>query len=176
MKHQGGRHIHTRLSSRQIPDLLQTIFVAEFLSPSRCIWIISPWISDIPVIDNQTNAFLAIEPSWAGARVRFSQVLAKVVDLGTTVHIATRPDEHNNSFFERLRVEVPASVRTLNVHCVNELHEKGILGDGYYLSGSMNFTLNGISLNEEAVHYYTSPEIISETRLVFGSRWGGAVL
>jgi hypothetical protein len=175
MRQQGGRHIHSRLSSRQIPDLLQTIFVAESLVPSRCIWIISPWISDIPVIDNRTNAFLAIEPSWVGGRVRLAQVLAKVVGVGTTVHLATRPDEHNSGFLERLREEVPTSARQLRVHCVDDLHEKGILGDGYYLSGSMNFTLNGISLNEEAVHYYTSPEIISETRLVFSSRWGGPV-
>ncbi len=51
------RFIHSRLSTRHIPDLLQAIFVAELISPSRDIWIISPWISDIPVIDNQTNRF-----------------------------------------------------------------------------------------------------------------------
>ena len=58
-------------------------------------------------------------------------------------------------------------------HAVEELHLKGILGDGYYLAGSMNFTYNGITINEEAVTYETSAEAIAEQKLIFTNRWGG---
>ncbi|MBN3959439.1 phospholipase D-like domain-containing protein DpdK [Nostoc sp. NMS8] len=81
-----SRYIHSRLSSRQIPDLLQTIFVAELIIPSQCVWLVSPWISDIPVIDNTANTFLCLEPSWSRSRIRLSQVLATLAERGTTCY------------------------------------------------------------------------------------------
>ena len=59
------------------------------------------------------------------------------------------------------------------MHEQEELHEQGILGDGFYLSGSMNFTFSGISLNEEAVHFIVEPSTVAENRVIFLSRWGG---
>jgi len=168
-----SRIIHTRASARQAPDLLQVIFTAELLCPSRCIWLVSPWVSDIPVIDNRTNGFLALEPQWVRARVSLSQVLGKLLELGTTVHIATRPDDHNSAFLDRMRRIAEPDGLPLTVHSAQELHEKGILGDGFYLSGSMNFTFNGISLNEEAIHYSVDASFVAENRILFSNRWGG---
>ena len=51
-------------------------------------------------------------------------------------------------------------------------HEKGILGDGYYLSGSMNITRNGISFNEEVLHLFTEPSVVAANRQLFVKRWG----
>ncbi|MEH2197457.1 phospholipase D-like domain-containing protein [Nostoc sp.] len=62
----------------------------------------------------------------------------------------------------------------MRFHITEELHAKSILGDGYYLAGSMNFTYNGITINEEVVTYETSPEAIAEQQLIFTNRWGGA--
>ena len=98
-----SRIIHTRASARQVPDLLQVVFTAELLCPSGCLWLVSPWVSDIPVIDNRSNGFLSLEPSWARTQVGLSQVLGKLLELGTTVHIATRPDDHNDAFLDRMR-------------------------------------------------------------------------
>lgn len=168
-----SRIIHTRASARQLPDLLQILFTAELLSPSTCLWLVSPWVSDIPLIDNRSNGFLSLEPGWARTQVRLSQVLGKLFEMGTTVHIATRPDDHNSAFLDRLlRIAEPEGL-PLKLHSAQELHEKGILGDGFYLSGSMNFTFSGISLNEEAVHYSVDPAFIAENRILFTNRWGG---
>lgn len=167
------RYIHSRLSSHQVPDLLQAIFVAELLTPSRCLWLVSPWISDIPVIDNSANTFLCLEPSWSRDRVRLSQVLSTLAEQGTTVHIATRPDPHNRSFIEGLKARIDRMDVAMRFHITEELHAKGILGNAYYLAGSMNFTYNGIALNEEALHYQTAPEVIAEQQVIFESRWGG---
>ena len=168
-----SRYIHSRLSSRQVPDLLQAIFVAELTTPSRCLWLVSPWISDIPVIDNSANTFLCLEPSWSRDRLRLSQVLATLAEQGTTVHVATRPDSHNRSFIEGLQARISGTEVTIQLHVQEELHAKGILGDGYYLAGSMNFTYNGITVNEEALYYETTPEVIAEQQVIFNSRWGG---
>lgn len=167
-----SRYIHSRLSSRQIPDLLQTIFVSELLNPSKCIWLVSPWISDIPVIDNTANTFLCLEPAWHRSRIRLSQVLTTLAERGTRVIIATRPDQHNRSFQEEIKLKSEYQQLPVGFHISEELHAKGILGDGYYLSGSMNFTFNGIIANEEAITYETSPEIIAEQQVIFTQRWG----
>ncbi len=170
-----SRIIHTRASTRQLPDLLQILFTAELLSPSACLWLVSPWVSDIPLIDNRSNGFLSLEPGWAHTQVTLSQVLGKLLELGTTVHIATRPDDHNDAFLDRMRRIAEPEGLPLMLHSAQELHEKGILGDGFYLSGSMNFTFSGISLNEEAVHYSVDPAFIAENRILFTSRWGEEV-
>jgi phosphatidylserine/phosphatidylglycerophosphate/cardiolipin synthase-like enzyme len=167
------RIIHTRASARQVPDLLQAIFVAELVSPSRCLWLVSPWISDIPVIDNRTNAFLALDPLWTRLQISLSQILTRLLELGTMVHVATRPDTRNRSFLDRIRRAADPEGLPLRIHEREELHEKGILGDGFYLSGSMNLTFSGISLNEEAVHYTIEPATVAENRVIFLSRWGG---
>lgn len=169
-----ARYIHSRLSSRQVPDLLQTVFAAELLSPSRCLWLVSPWVSDIPVLDNGANAFLALEPGWARGKVRLSQVLMALAERGTTVRVATRPDPHNRGVLEALEAYARVKGVGIHVHKNQELHLKGILGDRFYLGGSMNFTHNGITLNEEAVHYETASEVVSERHVLFADRWGGA--
>ena len=50
-----SRQLHSTPRRYEIPDLLQTIFAALLLSPSRNLWLVSPWISDIPVLDNRTD-------------------------------------------------------------------------------------------------------------------------
>ena len=168
------RYLHSRLTSRQVPDLLQTILVAELIAPSHCFWLVSPWISDIPAIDNTANTFLALEPSWCRAKIRLAQVLAALTRQRTTVCVATRPDLHNNSFLDTLSVQ--ADLDYLRLHKADELHSKGILSDSFYLGGSMNFTFNGITVNQETLSYETDLATIAEQKLNFRERWGGNLL
>jgi hypothetical protein len=169
VKGRGSRFIHSQSTeTRQIPDLLQAIFVAELAEPSNCLWIVSPWISDIPLIDNRANAFLTLEPSWPRGKIRLSQVLSVLVDRGATVRVITRPSiPSNQSFLQRVQGLV-------HITETSDLHEKGVLGSQFYLSGSMNFTYLGITLNEEVLHYETNDEVIAEHTIIFTQRWGGA--
>ncbi len=166
-----ARHIRTRFGSRQVGDLLQNVFAAELVVPSRCLWIVSPWISDIVVLDNQANAFTTIAREWPRARTRLVSVLAHLIRRGTGVVIATRPDEHNIEFLTRLEAAIGKTDR-LRIHRTHSLHEKGLLGDRYYLSGSMNLTHNGITFNEEVIHFFTDAADVAPTRQTFVSRWG----
>lgn len=166
-----ARQLHSTPRRYEIPDLLQTIFAAEMLAPSRCLWLVSPWISDIPVLDNLADAFTSLEPDWGRQRIRLSQMLAWLVARGSTIRIATRNDDHNHAFLETLRAGTQDQ-RT-HIHIADRLHEKGLLGDGFFLSGSMNFTHGGISTYEEVVHYFTAPEAVASSRIAFGRRWGG---
>ena len=166
-----GRYIHSRNSCRQIPDLLQMIFMSELLCPSKCIWIVSPWISNIQSIDNSANQFITLEPNWARRKIRFAEVLAKILSQGATVHVATRDDEMNQHFINTLLNLAPEQ-NPPYIQTAAKLHEKGILGDCYYLNGSMNFTFYGISINQEAIYYDTNPEVVAENRMIMANRWG----
>ena len=166
-----SRQIHSSARSVELRDLLQSLIVGELIAPSRCIWLVSPWISDIPVIDNEANTFGQLAPEWPRSHVPLSKVLTRLLSAGTTVHIATRNEERNRSFLsiiDMLRSNAP-----LVIHTSEELHEKGLLGDQYYLSGSMNFTMSGIQINEEFVHLLMDPADIAHNRVILTQRWGG---
>ena len=165
------RTIHSRASSSQVMDLLQTIFLAELLRPGGELWIMSPWISDIPIIDNRASQFLHLEPSWGGRYVKLSEVLCQLIVRGTKVYIVTRQVDHNKVFIKTME-QIATKDTILNIKIVREFHEKGILGCGYYLSGSMNFTYNGITINEEVLHYFTQPALVAEKKLAVRDRWG----
>jgi len=166
-----ARQIHSSARSTELRDLLQSLFVGEVLIPSRCVWLVSPWISDIPIIDNETNLFAQLAPEWPRSRVVLTQVIARMLTAGTTVHVATRDDEINRSFLLALRSL--GDEGRLRVHTSDDLHEKGLLGDDFYLSGSMNFTVAGIQINEEVVHLITDPAEVAHNRVVLTQRWGG---
>jgi hypothetical protein len=173
-----ARRIHRSAwqSGNEIRELLQGIFVAELLRPSRCVWLVSPWISDITVIDNRMATFDALNPSWGARQWKLSDVLIHLLHLGTVVRVATRPGAPNRPVLPQLLAAVKSlelSEESFKVFEAEELHEKGLLGDDYYLSGSMNLTFNGVELLDEMVSYDVSPEAIADARLVYFRRWGG---
>lgn len=166
------RTIHSRANSYYVVDLLQTIFLAELLYPGNELWIMSPWISDIPIIDNRGNQFMHLEPSWSGRFVKLSEVLYQLMARGTKVYIVTRREDHNNTFIKTMEQLMVRETLPLCIKIVNEFHEKGILGRAFYLSGSMNFTYYGITINEEVLHYFTKPALVAEKKLAVRERWG----
>lgn len=172
-----ARHIHRSAwhSRGEIQELLQAALAAELLAPSPTVWIVSPWVSDLPLIDNRSGHFNSLSSEWGQREVRLGEALGRILEQGSEVRLATRPGAHNARFIERLRGKArqKGTEDRLHVMEVDELHEKGILADTFYLSGSMNLTYNGVELLEEAVKFEVDPERIAETRLAYHSRWGG---
>lgn len=171
------RHIH-KSSWRcqdEVRELLQAVFVGELLAPSICVWLVSPWISDIPIIDNRAGAFEAMDSTWGPRQLRLLDCLQRCLAVGTSVVVATRPLPHNRPFLDQLvgRAEDCGASEALVVHEAEDLHEKGLLGDDFYLSGSMNFTYGGVELLEETVKFDTADDVVAQARLVYYERWGG---
>jgi hypothetical protein len=171
------RHIH-KASWRcqdEVRELLQATFVAEYLAPSRCLWLVSPWVSDIPIIDNRSGSFDSLDSSWGPRVVRLVELLTRSLRVGATVVIATRPVAHNSPFVAQLGAAASEATVTsqLLIAESENLHEKGLLGDDFYLSGSMNFTYGGVELLEETVKFDTAPDVVAQARLVYYERWGG---
>src|SRR3954447_19129991 len=100
------RHIH-KSSWRcqdEVKELLQAVFVGEMLAPSRCLWLASPWLSDIPIIDNRAGGFDALDSSWGPRVLRLAEVLRRCLRVGTTLVVATRPVAHNRPFLSQLEL------------------------------------------------------------------------
>lgn len=159
-------------SRGEIRELLEGIFVAELLVPSEQIWLVSPWISDIDILDNRCGQFSSLVSTWGLRRIRLSEIFAQLM-LHSIVHIVARPDPHNESFLQKMRdlskaSEAPGNLR---VAIRETLHLKGLLGQDYYLSGSMNITYNGVEVNHEGVTLDRLPQSIAEARIHFNSNY-----
>ena len=152
-----------------IQELMQTMFVAEVLRPGANIWIVSPWISDVVLIDNRSGNFDSLNPEWGRREIRLTDVLGTLMTHGTKVHIVTRNESSNDSF--RTRIDDLASEQDLkgllHIHIHDQLHTKGILLTGCLLMGSMNLTYNGMIINDEWVEFSRDPADLSRTRLEF---------
>ncbi len=168
-----SRDLHGPAQSRAVRDLLQSLFVAELIHPSPKLWLFFAWISDVEIIDNSGREFAALEPDWPAAPIRLSQVLRAMLARGVAIRLVIRADGHNDYFISRLQ--------TLKAHYGGQIkwtveesfHAKGLLGVDYFLSGSMNLTLNGISINGEHLVLRTDPATVAEQSIELETRWEG---
>lgn len=158
-------------SSRAALHLLQSIFVTELLRPSGRLWIVSPWISDIELIDNSARQFSTLCPEWPANKIRVSIVLASLIRRGSHVMLIVNEAHHNDDFVARMRSDNSIPTDLLTIIRSEELHEKGILGDYFTLDGSMNLTFNGVYLNEEHLIYRCDLASVEQRRLELENRW-----
>jgi hypothetical protein len=156
---------------RAIRDLLQGLFALEALRPSRPLWLLSGWLSDIGVVDNRARQFSYIDPNWPTAMVPLSTVLRTILERDGAISIVLREDPHNRAFADRirgLRTEHPGRLRLL---LTPDFHEKGLVGEGFVVSGSMNFTHRGVEVNDEHIVYRTDQAVVAERRLTLSALW-----
>jgi hypothetical protein len=155
-------------SGTEIREILEGIFVAELLVPSESIWLVSPWITDIEILDNRCGQFSSLVPTWDLRKIRLSEIFAHLLSQ-SRIHIVTRPDPHNETFRRKMDDLSRLSDNTGNLQVTirDKLHLKGLLGQDYYLSGSMNLTYSGVEVNSEGVTLNRTPKAISEARIHF---------
>ena len=154
-----------------IGDLLQSLFAAELLSPSHRLWLLFGWISDIAILDNRTRQFSALQPDWPASEIRLSSILKALLDKGGSLVLVLRDVKHNHEFVDRLtqsRQEYPDRLR---LYLAPDVHDKGILGDDFLVSGSMNLTFKGITVNNEHLTLRTDPASIEEWRMSLEQKW-----
>lgn len=165
-------------SASEVKDLLGALFAAELISPGRCIWIVSPWISDVEVVDNRGGGFEDLT-SLGRRWITLAEVLVALARQGTAVVIGTTSDSHNPRFIARLE-QLAADSRCVerikvDIDESKLLHTKALTGDDYALIGSMNFTYNGIELREEHVELRTDVDYVAQARLEAFDRFGGVM-
>jgi hypothetical protein len=152
-------------------EALAFVFSQELLLPSEHVFMVAPWISNIPILDNRQGGFTALNPEWPRTQIHLVEVLATLAARGAQLHLHVGTDNHNRYFESKLK-EAMADAG-VSGQCQwkahPHLHTKGILTDQVLVSGSMNFTRNGIRLLDESVDICFTPEIVGGARAHFES-------
>src|SRR5262245_12284319 len=159
---------------------MQLLFACELLAPSRCLWIVSPWITDLVVIDNRDARFSALEPAWGARPIRLMEVLTRLAAQGTVLRIAMRPVEsaHANRDVAQKLLDLQEQVPDPDQVVVTEreeLHTKGLLGDDFFLAGSMNFTRSGVEVWDERVVLHTDRVQVFQAMLEMHGHYPGVL-
>lgn len=152
-----------------IRELLQTMFVGEMLNSGGRIWIVSPWVSNVVLIDNRTGNFDALNPEWSRREIRLIDVLLALMARGSKVQIVTRNLETNMPFINNFKElsDQHGLGDQMSITLNDLLHTKGLLLSKSLLIGSMNLTYNGIEINDEWIQFSIDSEDIAKTRLEF---------
>ena len=170
-----GRDIvrRSRYARNEARELLQSIFVSELIRPSEELWLVSPWLSDIEVIDDAAGAFASLVGNAASTSLTLSAALVCLAEAGTRVKVVTRPGD-NKDFRNALNRHLAHSPHKdrVTLRTVETLHTKGLVGDDYRVMGSMNFTFNGIRINDEIIRFDRSVGTIARIRLEFEQQYG----
>jgi len=170
-----SRQIHSTASSgrHQVLELLEAVFVAELLHGSRRLYLVSPWVRDLTLIDNRAGGFRGLNPDWGLRKFGMAELLALLVERGTTVVLVTRPELENRQFIEQVQSRVAAcDTERLIILERETLHAKGLVGDDFALSGSMNFTHSGLRHNDELVRYDQDARRVAELQSAFAAEYG----
>lgn len=150
-------------------EALAAVFAQELLAPSQTVHLLAPWISNIVIFDNSVGSFDGINPEWARREIRLVDVLVAIAANDTALDIRVRSESHNKPFHRRLFNAL--SDAGLQDKCTwNEsetLHTKSLLTDHVLISGSMNFTERGISLNEEVITIDFDPQHVAQAKMEF---------
>lgn len=165
-------------SASEAADLLAGLFTAELAAPGRCLWLVSPWVSDVELLDNSAGTFSALS-RFGKRRVRLTEVLVALASRGCHVVVGTTTDPHNTRFVERL-ARLAADLRvadliTINIDPSEHLHTKAITGDDFALSGSMNITYNGIEVREEMIQLHLDRTYVAQAKMDAFERFGGVL-
>ena len=166
-----SRDLHGPAQSRGVRDLLQSLFVAELINPSPKLWLFFAWISDVEILDNSARQFATLEPDWPAAPIRLSQVLGALLSRGVEVRLIIREHGHNEYFIAMLQALKTRYGDLVKWTIEKRFHAKGLLSTDYFLSGSMNLTLSGISVNGEHVVLRTDPSAVAEQAIELETRW-----
>lgn len=157
--------------SQSIIDLIQSLLVLELVQPSKTIWVGSAWISDIQLFDNRGLQYKSLEPDWPADMISLSKVLLALAKRGIHIVLITRDDEVNQNFLNKIKLNKSEEMK-VDIILRDEFHEKGLLSDSYEITGSMNFTYNGIMINDERVIYRCDRNKIAERHIVMWDKYG----
>ncbi len=153
-----------------VRDVLQAVFAAELLAPSRDVWVVSPWISNITVLDNRGGEFAALLPGAAFRELTLIDILIVLAEHGTRLHVVTRGEASNQYVLDRLSAAGTRGT-AIDVRIRPRVHDKGLLTDRIYLQGSMNFTHHGRARNEEGLTVTNDRHAISRMHIDFEGRF-----
>ncbi|QTH15058.1 hypothetical protein C4C32_03885 [Pseudomonas corrugata] len=165
MNEQRQIFLHGPLGRRQFREVLSTMLASLLINPDE-IWLVSPWLSDFPLLDNRSGQWNSLEPKWGSRTVSFSELLARAVTGGCALRIATR-DVDSSRYFVRGLENRLGDNQDFHYLISDTLHSKGFLTRSGFLKGSLNYTFSGTQRNDEHVTLTQDAQVISDAFLEF---------
>jgi hypothetical protein len=153
----------------RIDPVLTAVLLAELLAPSSEIWLVSAWVSDVAAVDNSRGNYDSLFGDAVARFYQLSEILGMLTERGSQLYVVTRDVPENEPFLTRLRQTAPPE--HLRVFQSPDTHEKTFCGADWLLSGSMNFTFNGMTVNDEYVTYKVDSAAAAQARLDYAGRW-----
>ena len=168
-----GRQIfkNATMGQNAAREVLAMVFAREVLVPSKELFLVEPWISDVVLFDNRSGEFDALCPDWGHREVRLVDIIQQLSIAGVLIYVVLRPETHNRRFTSKLGDALADSASSQQC-CVTEveyLHTKGILSDHALILGSMNLTEHGVALNDEQISVSFEQQEIADARVHFES-------
>lgn len=159
--------------NRMIADALSLLFTAELIAPGSRLIIVTPWISDVPILDNRSGGLSSLEPSWASNTIRLSKVLRALLTRQVSVQLSCGPGIREDSFLGVLHEMATLddtldslTVRRASADRYSEFdHEKAVIADDWAVFGSMNLTYRGVELNGELVTVTRDQKTVAEVAM-----------
>lgn len=153
-----------RSSRNEALELLRALFTAQIVRPSERLWIVSPWISDVDILDDRARLYRGMGLKTQGTMLSLVDVLLHCLEQGTKVSIVTRPG-HSEAFVRELtqRAAGGPGLERLRTEYRDELHKKGVVSDDFAFVGSMNITHNGLDKLEETLVLDIEAHAVSST-------------
>ncbi len=161
-------------SRNEARELLQFFFASELISPSKCLWIVSPWLRNIDLFDGTTGAFTDLFPDTPRRILRLTDVLRALLLGGTRIVVVLRTPRDDGGVSHQLAETAKAldCLEQLSIVDSPTLHTKGLLGDRAAVVGSMNVTHAGVDVHTELLQFFTDAEVLAKLRLEFSGTYG----
>lgn len=118
-----------------LPSEALGYFIGYTLYHSPRVGLISPWISDVEVTFPITARF--------DDRQMFLSEAIRKLDGETEVVVLIRSGEEHNNYIKSQLAE------SVQVHSVDDLHAKAVVGEEAVYVGSANITRGGLLVNRE---------------------------
>jgi hypothetical protein len=155
---------NARGGSVQLTDCLHSIFALELMSPSPEVYLISPLISNIPLINNRFGQFRVAMGDNEEDELHLATILSILANRGSKVRIIYYPHSQTEEFLHLLPPDI-------DFRGSKTLHKNGLITKHCYLRGSMNFTYSGVNLNDEEVEFTTDATDVSYALIEAQQRW-----
>jgi hypothetical protein len=160
-----SRILRSQIGKPALRDLLISVFIAEMMNPSEELYLISPFLSNVPLIDNQLDQYTDLFPLNNSKNIYLSDILLSLVWKGSAVRVICDPDRKETQGFIH-EVYDKVELRKLEPN-----HEKGLFTDHIYLHGSMNFTYRGMFVNLEKIQSTCKPSEVRQNLIAARGRW-----
>lgn len=152
-------------------DALEIVLAHELLVPSDVVYLLAPWASNIVIFDNRLGQFDGLNAEWGRREIRLIEVLVAIAQNNARLVVRVKPDSHNQPFCTRL-ADALREGGVFDLCRITEstpLHTKGLATAQALVSGSMNFTTNGIAINDESLLVTFDPAKVAAARIEFAN-------